>query len=411
MKKCLVILFFPLISNTVFAQNDQLEYYLTRAISNSPLLNDYQGQIQSGFYDSLLIRAAYKPQVTGSSINSYSPVYKGWGYDAAVTNGGNFNALLVVNKQVLNTKVVTAQFQNLQLQNLALNNNYKITEQEIKRAVTSQYIIAFGDLQILKINKEINRLLTGAEVILKKLTQQNVYKQVDYLSFLVTLQQQELLIKQQEIQYKYDYAGLNYLVGVTDTVTIELQKPDIRSARLPDISQSVFFKRFELDSLKLHNNKTMIAIGYKPRINLYADAGFLSSLALNPYKNFGTSFGFSAVIPIYDGMQKKLQYSKIDILEKTRERSKSFYSNQYQQQIAQLTQHLKATEEQITNINTQLKYAQRLIEVNGKLLEAGEAKITDYILALNNYIMIKTLVTQNNISRLQLINQINYWNR
>ena len=34
-----------------------------------------------------------------------------------------------------------------------------------------------------------------------------------------------------------------------------------------------------------------------------------------------------------------------------------------------------------------------------------------YILALSGYLNAKNLLTQNNITRLQIINQINYWNR
>ena len=109
--------------------------------------------------------------------------------------------------------------------------------------------------------------------------------------------------------------------------------------------------------------------------------------------------------------QKKLQYSKIAIAEKTRANNRSFFSSQYKQQINQLRQQLQATEELLSSIIAQLKYTQGLIEVNGKLLEAGEARITDYILALNNYIVVKNLVTQNMISRLLIINQLNYWNR
>lgn len=411
MKNSVAILFFLVINVTAYAQKDQLDHYLNQAKANSPLLKDYQNQVRSSLYDSLLIRAAYKPQVTGSSNNSYSPVYKGWGYAAAITNGGNFNALIGVNKQLLNTKVVAAQFENLQLQNQSLNNSSKITEQDLKRAITAQYITAWGGLQQLNFDKEINTLLSHEETILKKLTQQNVYKQVDYLAFLVTLQQQEFIMKQHEIQFKFDYAGLNYLSGINDTTAVDLQKPDLTPVQLPDIAHSVFFKQYELDSLKLNNSKTIIAMAYKPKVNLFADGGFLSSLAYDPYKNFGTSFGISAVIPIYDGRQKKLQYSKIAIAEKTRESNRTFFTNQYRQQIDQLTQQLHATEALIGNINAQLKYTQNLIDVNGKLLEAGEAKITDYILALNNYIMVKNLVAQNIISRLQLINQINYWNR
>ena len=411
MKNSLAILFFLVVNVTAYAQKDQLDHYLNQAKANSPLLKDYQNQVRSSLYDSLLIRAAYKPQVTGSSNNSYSPVYMGWGYDAAITNGGNFSALIGINKQLLNKKVVAAQFENLQLQNQSLNNSSKITEQDLKRAITAQYIATWGDLQQLNFDKEINTLLSHEETILKKLTQQNVYKQVDYLAFLVTLQQQEFIMKQQEIQFKFDYAGLNYLSGINDTTAVDLQKPDLTPGQLPDITHSVFFRQYELDSLKLNNSKTIVAMAYKPRVNLFADGGFLSSLAYNPYKNFGTSFGINAVIPIYDGRQMKLQYSKIAIAQKTRENNKLFFADQYKQQIAQLTQQLHATAELIENIKAQLKYTRSLIEVNGKLLDAGEVRVTDYILALNNYITAMNLVTQNNISSLQIINQLNYWNR
>jgi outer membrane protein TolC len=411
MKVFLGIIFFVLFSSTASCQKNRLDYYVDQALANSPLLKDYKNQVQSSYYDSLLIMAAYRPQVTGSSFNSYAPTIKGWGYDGAITNGGNFNALVGVNKQLMNKKTVAAQFQNLQLQNETLRNTGKITEQDLKRTVIAQYITAYGELQQLNFNKEINELLTRQEVVLKKLTQSNVFKQVDYLAFLVTLQQQALVIKQQEMQYKNDYALLNYICAITDTATVDLADPEIIPGLLPGISNSVFFKQFEIDSLRLQNNKTLLEINYRPRISLFADAGYNSSLANTPYKNIGTSFGISAAIPIYDGRQKRLQIGKINMAERNRNNYKEFYTRQYSQQIAQLTQQLKAAEAMMTTINAQLKYAQSLIEVNGKLLNAGEARVTDYILALNNYMNVKNLITQNSINRMQIINQINYWNR
>lgn len=410
--KCFsAIVFFLFFSINGFCQKNKLDFYINQGLASSPLLKDYQNQVQASYYDSLLIMAAYKPQLTGSSFNSYSPVIKGWGYDNAITNGANVSALVGVNKQLINKKTVASQFQNIQLQNESLNNQSKISEQDLKRTIIAQYITAYGDLQQLNFNKEINTLLTKQEIILKKLTQSNVFKQVDYLAFLVTLQQQTLLIKQQKMQYKNDYALLNYLCGINDTATIDLADPEIQSSLLPDISNSVFFKQFEIDSLKLINNKSLLEINYRPKINLFADAGYTSSLAFKPYKNIGTGFGISATIPIYDGKQKKMQISKINIAERNRNNYKEFFTKQYAQQINQLTQQLHETESMIATINTQLKYAQSLIEVNGKLLNAGEVRIADYILALNNYMNAKNLITQNMINKMQIINQINYWNR
>ena len=393
------------------AQSNQLQYYIDNALHNSPLLKDYQNQVQLNKYDSLLIQASFKPQVTGSSINSYAPSIKGWGYDAAITNGGGFATLVGVNKSIPNKKNLAAQFENIGLQNQSIANTSQITEQDLKRTIIAQYITADGSLQQLNVNKEISNLLYREEAILKKLTQSNVYKQADYLAFLVTLQQQDLLVKQLAIQYNNDLGTLKYLSGITDTATVLLQNPDINLKPLPGITQSVFFKQFEIDSLKLSNNKRLVDINYRPKVNLYADAGFNSTLTYSAYKNFGTSFGVSLIVPVYDGKQKQLQYSKIDIAEKTRVNYQSFFTSQYGQQIAQLTQQLSATDDLINDINNQLKYTQSLIDVNGKLLGTGEVRITDYIIALNNYINAKNLITQNNISRLQIINQLNYWNR
>jgi hypothetical protein len=55
--------------------------------------------------------------------------------------------------------------------------------------------------------------LDEEDTLLRKLTQNNVYKQTDYLSFLVTVQQQELATSELQIQYEYDFATLNYLSG------------------------------------------------------------------------------------------------------------------------------------------------------------------------------------------------------
>jgi len=84
--------------------------------------------------------------------------------------------------------------------------------------------------------------------------------------------------------------------------------------------------------------------------------------------------------------------------------------SQPQNALQQLQQQLTALESLAEPINKQIKYLETLIDVNGKLLETGDIKITDYVLALNNYITSRNLVVQNMISRYQVMNQLNYWN-
>jgi outer membrane protein TolC len=388
-----------------------LDFYLGQALQNSPLLKDFHNQALSGEVDSQLIKASYLPQVVGSSTNIYAPTIHGYGYDQAVSNGGNFTTVAAVTKTLVGQKHLDAQYETIRLQNQGLGNTAKVSEQDLKKSVTAQYITAYGDLQQLKFNREIYTLLQREERLLMDLTDKNVYRQTDYLTFLVTLKQEGLLLQQLDIQYRNDHSTLNYLCGINDTSATILADPGIRLQTLPDIGNSVFFRQYGLDSLKLRNDRALIDFGYKPKASLYADGGYSSSLMYEPYKNFGVSVGFMVTMPIYDGHQRKLQYSKLDIAERTRNGYKDFFTKQYSQQIAQLTQQLKATEALIGQIDEQVRYSQALIDVNGKLLGTGDARIADYVIALGNYLNAKNLLTQNNITRLQIINQINYWSR
>jgi outer membrane protein TolC len=391
------------------AQDHNLDYYISFAKSNSPLLKDYQNQIQANRLDSEIIRASYKPQVNGISNNSYAPVISGYGYDNVITNGGQLSALVQANKTFVSKNNLATQFQSIHLQNEALGNTSVIAEKDLRKTITSQYILVYGDMVGMNFNKEILDLLTKEETILKNLTQNNIYKQSDYLTFYVSLQQQELIFRQSEIQFKNDYAMLNYLCGIVDTAAIVLTDPDLHLSRLPNIYNSAFYNQYTIDSLKFLNQRSVIDYSYKPKLNVFADAGYLSSFTYEFYKNFGASIGLTLNVPIYDGKQRQLKYRKLDIAERTRSVYRDFFLKQYDQQIAQLMQQLQATESLINEINGQIKYSNTLIEVNGKLLETGNIRITDFILAINTYLNARHLLNQNYISRLQIINQINYW--
>ena len=410
-KKHFILFLILLVPFCSFAQDKSLDYYISNAINNSPLLNDFRNQLLSNSIDSQILRAANGIQVNANGNSYYAPVRNGYGYDEAITNGAQLQALLTATKNLMPKKYLNLQFKDLQFTGDSIRIASKISEQDLKKSIINQYITTYGDQLQIDFNNELHNLLTREEIILKRLTQRNVYKQVDYLSFLVTYQQQNLTQQQLEVQYKNDYATLNYLAGIFDTSVSRLANPNLKVVINFITDTSAFFLKYKIDSLKLVNNKALVDLGYRPHINLYADGGINSSLAFVPYKNFGNSFGINFVIPIYDGGQKRLQYSKIDVAERTRLRNKEFFQNQYYQQLAQLHQQLYAIENLLGAINKQIKYIETLIDVNGKLLETGDIKMTDYVLALNNYINAKNLVVQNMISRYQVINQINYWNK
>jgi len=396
---------------TATAQQKTLDYYITAGVQNSPLLKDYNNQKAGNLIDSLRILAGYKPQVNGLSVNTYAPSYNGWGYDNAITNGANFSELITVNKKLVSKENLNNQYEAIRLLNQSLDISGRISEQDLKKSITAQYITAYGIDQQYRFNKEMLVLLRKEESILKQLTEKGVYRQTDYLSFLVTIQQQELMISQMKIQFQNEFAALNYLSGLKDTSATELIDPSLQPALLPDAESTVFYQQFKTDSLKLRNSDALIEYNYKPKVSLYADGGYVTTLAEQPYKNFGVSGGVTITVPIYDGKQRKMQHDKIAIQEQTRQSYRDYFKVQYDQQIAQLSQQLQSTQQLILQTTNQLKYTEALVEANRKLLETGDVRMADYILAIGNYLTAKNIITQNNINKLQLINQINYWNR
>ncbi len=390
------------------AQRD-VDFFIGQALQNSPLLQDLQNQVAANRIDSLRLRAGLRPQLSGNGTVLIAPAYKGWGYDYAVTNGGGLTALVSASQPIVSRENTAAQTQAITLQSLTAQNSAKTTAQDLRREVVAQYLSALGDRQQLDFNREMLDLLQREETVLKQLTGASVYRQTDYLIFLAAIQQQELLVQQLENQWRNDLSALNYICGIADTSAVTLSDPGLTLLPLPAPEASAYFEPYRLDSLRIRNSEALIDFSYRPKASVAADAGFNSSFVSKGYRNFGLSAGINVSVPIYDGQQRQMQHDKNTIAENTRRGYARFFSQQFRQQTDQLYQQLAQTEQLIALTSGQLKYTQTLIDANGKLLRTGDARIADYLLALNSYLNARNLVTQQRIARLQIINQLNYW--
>ena len=404
-------LFFLLIlMPCLHAQTNDLNYYINRSLENSPLLKDYQNQTVINQMDSLILKATYQPQVNFSVNGVYPPIIKGYGYDEVITNRGNYSALLTVSQTIIGRGNLKNQLRTYTLENQSVQNAKKISEQDLKLAVTTQYLTAYSILQEISFNEEITNLMEKEAVLLKTLTEKTVYKQTDYLNFRVTLQQQQLSVSQQKADYQNNIALLNYLCGIVDTSFVLLEKPDISPQMSLPFENTLQYYNYQIDSLKIQNSNALIDYAYHPRLDVFADAGFNSTFTYQPYKNFGASIGLSLAIPIYDGGQRQKQHNKIKASELTRKNYQDFSRQQYQQQLKQLYQQLKQTDNIINQAQGVIKSTQTLMEAYAKQMQTGDTSITDYILSINNYLNAKHVITQQTNTKLQIINQINYWN-
>ena len=410
MKRLLYILGFLFSAVVCIAQN-KLDYFINQALSNSPLLKDYQNRQLSLSLDSQIIRAAQKTQVSFVSNNLYAPVIKGYGYDEAITNIAQLSAMVQASRNFLSKGNLAAQYEQIALQRQSLNDTMFLSRKDLVKTITEQYITAYADQLTMDYSNDLYSVMQKEEEALKKLAQSSVIKQTEFLSFDITLKQQELTYLQAQIQYNTDFLTLNYLAGIVDTTITRLEEPKLTDSLPLDFYSSVFYKRFINDSLRIVNERKIIDYSYRPTISAVGDAGFNSSLQNTPYKNFGFSVGLNIKHILYDGHQKKLKYQKLDLEEKTRIANKDFYVNQYNQQIRQLYIQLRGTNELFDKIKEQVNYSKTLIEAYGKLLQTSDIKVTDFVTAITNYMNAQNTFRQNIISRLKIMNQINYWNQ
>ncbi len=404
--------FFTLASYGQFAVKApvDLNFFIRQALVSSPLGKDYKNQLLMNKMDSLRLKAGYLPQVTATSTGLYAPVVNGYGYDVALTNAHTLDALLNLSYNLIGKGAKDNRMQQLELQRDSIRYAAKLSVLDLKKAITDQYIAAYSSQQQLDFNRSICDLLGKEDALLKVLTRSNTYRQTEYLAFLVNLKQQQLQYKQAELQFKNDYAVLNYLSGICDTNVVTLAEP-LLATNTATVSDKIFVKRFEIDSLKTLNERDAVNFSYKPKTSLYVNGGYNSSFILQPYKNFGTSVGFTVSVPIYDGHQKKMQYDKLNLQLQTGSAYHSYFATQQKQQIDLLQQQIAATEGLYLQIKEQVKITGDLIAIDRKLLHTGDIRIADFIIAINNFMVAQNLFRQTDINRLKLINQLNYWNR
>ncbi|HTN21775.1 MAG TPA: TolC family protein [Pelobium sp.] len=392
-----------------YAQQKDLPYFLEQAKTNSPLLNDFQNQLSLLSLDSLKIRAGLSPQVNASSNLLYAPVIRGFGYDPAITNGQLVSGLITVSKEITTSARLKTLIKGLQLNRDSLGNQRSLSILDLEKSISAQYITTWGNQQLFELSKETLALLQKQDTLLKRLTQASVFKQTEYLAFKVNLEQQQLTVLQNQNQFKNDFAALNYLCGITDTSSQTLLPVPLQNINIPDFQNSLLYQKYSIDSLRTLNALNQVALNYKPKLNIFTDAGYQSSLPAQAYKNFGVSIGLNLSIPIYDGGLRKLNISQINLKQQSQNRYRDFYQSQYQLQKRQLQKMIVQYNELIAKANKQLNYSQTLINANALQLSTGDVRITDFLLSVKDYQNLRTSIVQNKINQLQIINQLHYF--
>jgi outer membrane protein TolC len=407
-RRIFLVFFLSFLTLLAFNQTRNLEFYLDQGIHNSPLLNDYRNQIRSASSDSLLIRAAKNPLVEVKSQLLYAPSYRNFGYDEIVTDQGNYTAVMGVSQPLFNKREINNKYEAVDIQKRTLNNSSQISINELKKVITEQYLTSFASYTDFLFNKNFLELLEKENVIVKQFVNNGIAKQTDYLSLLVETQSAEMLVTQIKSQYRKDLMLLSQLCGLNDSTWYELTDPRIEMKGAPDITKSPAYIQYKIDSIRIENEKTAIDIRYKPKINWFADVGFLTSNPWNFYNHFGYSAGVSLNIPVYDGKQRGIEKQKLGFNENSRQAYQDTYYKQYFQQIQQLNLELSSLNEMSSLVENQLRTSEQLLSTLKEQLETGIIQMTEYINAIKNFKTTSRSINLIKMQKLQVINEMNF---
>lgn len=393
---------------TVKAQEQTLDYFLRQGMNNSPLMRDLSEQLRSNRSDSLIIKAQAMPRVDFRGYAFYAPVAGRFGYSEVLTNIANLTSVMSVSQPLFNKKTVEANLLKNGFQGQALSNNIRITKNNLNKIITSAYLDTWSTYSEMKVNRELISFSKEQEKILKSLTESGIYKQTDYLSFMIDLQGQELQEKELNLRFRRQVSDLYILCGIKDTGVFTPVIPELNGPVTVKKEASPLFLRFRIDSLRISNEKILIDRNYKPAVSWFSDAGLINNDPLVIYQNFGLSIGLNFTLPVYDGNQRKLNYQKLKSEEEIRAGYAGAYDREYEQQLHQLTNELEQTRALLPSVRSQAGSAELLAKQEKELVSKGSASITEYLLALKHWLEVRNSLNQYEVRLLQIRNEINY---
>lgn len=390
------------------SQEQTLDYFLQQGIKNSPLIRDLNGQIRLNRIDSLLIKAMNKPRVEFRGYAFYAPVVNNFGYSEILTNIANLTTVMNVSQQLFNKKTVEANLLKTGVQRQSLVNSVRLTEIGLKKAITGAYLDAWSTYSDISVNLELLSFAKEQEKILKSLTASGIYKQTDYLSFMIDLQGQELQVRELNLQFRKQISELYILCGIRDTGAFSPVKPELGNPPPVKKESSPLFMRFYLDSLRITNEKILIDRNYKPAVSWFTDAGLINNDPKVIYQNFGLSLGLNFTLPVYDGNQRKLNHQKLKSEEDIRAGYAEAFKREYNQQLQQLSDELDQTLALLPAVSSQARNAELLVSQEKELVIKGSGSITDYLIAVKNYLSVRKSLNQYEVRILQIRNEIDF---
>jgi len=421
-----ILILFLLAGSALNAQQRDLNFYLEQARKNSPLINKNINENQIVKLDLKQISSVLsKPEINlvsgitlapiishDNNTNRFELVSEGatdyTGHDLAITDGGQFQALVSVKQPLLAGSKYKVYANKADISGQINNNNIALTIHELEQIVGYQYILCIKSRKQADNSLSLLKDLDEQMKIMNKLVENAIYKQIDLMILQIEVQNYNAEYMMFESEYLTNLYDLNLICGISDTSKVDLQ--DINFTVKPEnTGRSNFLTSYKLDSLNIIANQAVNELKYKPQLDLFADAGL--NAAYLPYpERLGFSTGIAFSLNIFDGHQRNIQREKSAINQQTLEFEKKTFLTQNDISKNKIMNQIKAVDQRIILNEQQADQYNNLYEAYSKELSRGEISIMDFKNLLKDIAAKKQEILQFKMEKQLLINSYNYLN-
>lgn len=260
------------------------------------------------------------PQITLGLAGSIAPRRDRYGYDPAVTDGGQLSAQVILRQSIFDAGVRSVKREQLRIDQERAGIDVRLAERDRTLDVTQAFIVARRTQRRATTLEESRDRLAEYLSLVRSASQAGAASQTDVLKTEIQLSMIASDVRSAKSDDAIARLTLAETIGITIDTTItvgdggeEGPSPGLAMPISPDSLYPLELSRLELDRRRADLDVEIARDERLPVIGLVADAGYLGSVdnlrapTNERYVTLGVSVGVQVELPLFDGGATRLR--------------------------------------------------------------------------------------------------------
>ena len=399
-----VLIPFAVCLSSVACASDQLtlNQCLEIAKSNSPELRIAENGLRSSEIGRSIADKARWPRFSIAGNASYAPASLSFGYDPAVSNGGEYGARLVAEQTIYDGGLMGLDIRLAETEVRGQSLAYRQQERDLVFSIRQAFVdMLLAQRQAELRDSSVNRLIDYLGLV-ERLNEAGTVGYTDFLSTQVDIDNARVDAMAAAESLKSARFNLARLMGTPDDTTFMI-RGSLDTLLIDAKDTLAFLPEMKLDqnldvvAAQIGRTQSQIALAqtkaqWKPSVSVVADAGVVTSREnlLLPrserYNSVGYSVGVTLDMPLWDWGTRKAQIRKssLDL------RSSTEYIDLVRRDI--LTAY-RTTRSQMTSALRRLQSIRQMTETAQKNYLLSTAKYADGAVTASEVLIAQQLLT------------------